>query len=134
MSDTYERSGDFSQDPDIDPDELFRVIGEEENAERVSDAMRAFLLRRDEGAFERAVGIFVRSARARGDQIERVLAVLIALAEEREGDAYPHDLKLSQLRRLVLRGVLRAFYGEAVVRERAQASKRRRRWFVVIPN
>jgi hypothetical protein len=108
------RSGDFSDDPAFDPEQLFEVIGREENAERVSTAMRAFLVRGDTPAFEQAVAVFVRSARARGDPVERVLAVLIALVEESEGFSYPHDRTPSDLRWAVLRGVLRAFYRDAV--------------------
>jgi hypothetical protein len=39
--------------------------------------------------------------------------VLIELAEAREGAAYPHDWTPTDLRLLVLRGVLIAFYGDA---------------------
>jgi hypothetical protein len=107
------RSGDFSQDPAFDPDHLFEIIGREQSAERVSHAMRAFLDNRDLERFEQAVAVFVRSARARGDPVEKVLAVLIEFAEAREGASAPHDWKPSDLRRVVLRGVLLAFYGEA---------------------
>jgi hypothetical protein len=108
------RSGDFSQDPAFDPEQLFEVIGREENADRVSNAMRVFLARGDTAAFEQAVATFVRSARARGEPVERVLAVLIELAEAREGAAPPHDRTPTDLRRAVLRGVLIAFYGDRV--------------------
>jgi hypothetical protein len=104
------RSGDFSHDPAFDPEQLFEVIGHDENADRVSAAMRAFLARGDLAAFERAVAVFVRSARARHEPVERVLAVLIELAEAREGVAHPHDRTPTDLRRAVLRGVLLAFY------------------------
>jgi hypothetical protein len=125
-ADPTARSGDFSQDPTFDPEQLFRVIGQEENAERVSEAMRAFLARRDTDAFERAVAVFVRSARARGDPVERVLAVLIEFAEGREGTAYPHDRTPTSLRTLVLRGVLLAYYGDAGMTARAPGVERRR--------
>jgi hypothetical protein len=121
------RSGDFSQDPALDPEQLFEVIGHEENAERVSTAMRVFLARRDTAAFEQAVAIFVRSARTRGDPVERVLAVLIELAEAREGVAYPHDRTPSDLRWVVLRGVLLAFYGDAATTARRPGGGLRRR-------
>lgn len=115
MNDDQQRSGDFSQDPSFDPEQLFWVIGREENTVRVSRAMCSFLHREDRPAFERAVAIFVRSARARKDPIERVLAVLIELATDREGAALPHDLELSELRLLILRGVLLAFFGDSPV-------------------
>jgi hypothetical protein len=119
------RSGDFSDDPTFDPEQLFEVIGREENAERVSTAMRAFLVRGDTAAFEQAVAVFVRSARARGDPVERVLAVLIGLVQESEGVGYPHDRTPTDLRWAVLRGVLRAFYGDVAATGRPPGSRRR---------
>jgi hypothetical protein len=101
------------------------VISREENAERVSQAMHAFLASGDVSRFEEAVAVFVRSARARGDPVERVLAVLIALAEAREGTAYPHDWVLTDLRHVILRGVLLAFYGDTAVAPRAPGVDRR---------
>ena len=118
------RSGDFSQDPAFDPEQLFQVIGREENMERVSEAMRVFLNQRHTETFERAVAVFIRSARARGEPVERVLAVLIELAQAREGFSSPHD-QTTDLRWLVLRAVLLAFYGDNDVAERAPGSERR---------
>jgi hypothetical protein len=119
------RSGDFSRDPAFDPDELFQVISHEDNAERVSQAMRSFLTNGNLSQFEQAVAVFVRSARARGEPVERVLAVLIALAEAREGTAYPHDWALTDLRLVILRGVLLAFYGDTSVAPREPGVERR---------
>ncbi len=119
------RSGDFSRDPGFDPDQAFEVIGHEENAERVSHAMRTFLDQGDVARFEQAVAVFVRSARARGEPVERVLAVLIELAEAREGGQYPHDWTLTDLRLVVLRGVLLAFYGDSAVGSREAGVERR---------
>ncbi len=119
------RSGDFSRDPAFDPEELFQVVSREENAERVSQAMRAFIANGELSHFEQAVAVFVRSARARGDPVERVLAVLIALAEAREGGAYPHDWALTDLRLVILRGVLLAFYGDTSVAPREPGVERR---------
>ena len=119
------RSGDFSRDPAFDPEQLFEVISRDESSERVSEAMRAFLTYRDIPRFEQAVAVFVRSARARGEPVERVLAVLIELAEAREGIGYPHDWALTDLRLVVLRGVLLAFYGDASVAARAPGVERR---------
>ena len=116
MHSEQRRSGDFSQDPGFDPEQLFSVIGREENTQRVAQAISVFVERGDRTAFERAIALFVRSARARNDPIERVLAVLIELATEREGAALPHNLELSELRRLILRGVLLAFFGDSPVR------------------
>ena len=121
------RSGDFSRDAFFDPDQLFEVIGGEESADHVSEAMRLFLLRGHATAFERAVAVFVRAARARSEPIEKVLATLIRLAEEREGPAHPHDWSLSDLRRVMLKGVLLAFYGDVVVAKGASESAERGR-------
>jgi hypothetical protein len=119
------RSGDFSRDPALDPEQLFQVISREEDAEAVSQAMRAFLANGDVARFEQAVAVFVRSARARGDAVERVLAVLMALAEAREGTAYPHDWTPTDLRLVILRGVLLAFYGDTFVAQREPGMERR---------
>ena len=119
------RSGDFSRDPVFDPEQLFRVISREENAERVSQAMRAFLSNGDVMRFEQAVAVFVRSARARSEPVERVPAGLIELAEAREGTAYTRDGALTDLRLVVLRGVLIAFYGEPSVTPHAPGVERR---------
>jgi hypothetical protein len=122
---TPARSGDFSEDPAFDPEQLFEVISHEENSERVSRAMRVFLANGDVAHFEQAVAVFVRSARTRGEPVERVLAVLIELAEAREGAAYPHDWSLTDLRLVILRGVLLAFYGDTSVPARASGMERR---------
>ncbi len=119
------RSGDFSHDRAFDPEQVFDVIGREENAEAVSYAMRTFLANPDVERFEQAVAVFVRSARARGEPVERVLAVLIELAEAREGAAYPHDRRPTDLRLVVVRGVLLAFYGDAPAAPRAPEVERR---------
>jgi hypothetical protein len=119
------RSGDFSQDPALDPDQLFQVVSREEDADRVAEAMRKFLAQGDVPGFEQAVAVFVRSARARGESVERVLALLIELAEAREGVAYPHDWSLTDLRWVVLRGVLLAFYGDTSLTAREPGSERR---------
>jgi hypothetical protein len=119
------RSGDFSQDPALDPDQLFQVVSREENADRVAEAMRKFLAQGDVARFQQAIAVFVRSARARGESVERVLAVLIELAEAREGVAYPHDWSLTDLRWVVLRGVLLAFYGDTSLAAREAGNERR---------
>ena len=119
------RSGDFSRDPALDPDQLFEIIGREENADRVSQAMHTFLDNGDVARFEQAIAVFVRSARARGEPVERVLAVLIDLAAAREGTPFPHDWTLTDLRLVVLRGVLLAFYGDTSVAPRTPGVDRR---------
>jgi hypothetical protein len=119
------RSGDFSEDPALDPEQLFEIVSREDNVDLVAEAMRKFLAYDDAARFEQAIAVFVRSARARGDPVERVLAVLIELAEAREGMAYPHDWTLTDLRWLVLRGVLLAFYGDTSLATREAGGERR---------
>lgn len=113
------RSGDFSQDPTFDPGELFDVIQRDASIEGVLAAMREFERRGEEQLFARGVAIFARSARARGESVETVLAALEKIADELEEDGQPgFAQRETPLRHLVLRGVLLAFYGpEAVSRE-----------------
>ena len=121
-----ERSGNFSRDPVFDPSELFEVIAHEENVHRVLDAMREFIRRTDTNALERAVAIYVRSARARGEPIETVLATLQTVADELERDGAPgFQQRDTPLRHALLRGVLLAFYGADVVRREESARRER---------
>lgn len=117
-----ESSGEFSRDPTFDPNELFEIIGREENLSLVFQAMHRFTQQADASLFERAVAIFVRSARARGEPVEVVLATLQELADELERDAAPGFARRdTSMRHLVLRGVLLAFYGPEVVANEAAA-------------
>jgi hypothetical protein len=126
---TVQPSAAYSSDPILDPAELFDVLEREENLNRVLAAMREFHRRDDGQLFARAVAVFVRSARARGDSIEKVLATLDALADELERNAAPgFSERDTPMRHLVLRGVLLAFYGSATVeRERVARAERRAR-------
>jgi hypothetical protein len=127
MTDGERLSGDFSSDPTFDPAELFAVIQRDENVARVSGAMRTFVERGDTDSFQRAVAVFVRSARAREEPIERVLGVLEELVDGLEGHPLPGSSEReTKMRTLVLRGVLLAFYGgEAVEREDSKRQSRR---------
>ena len=121
-----ERSGDFSQDPVFDPSELFEVIAHDDNVHRVLGAMREFIRRNDTGALERAVAIYVRSARTRGEPIETVLGTLQTVADDLERDAAPgFKQRDTPLRHVLLRGVLLAFYGADVVRREESARRDR---------
>jgi hypothetical protein len=121
-----EESGKFSQDPTFDPGELFDVIERDESGTHVLEAMRQFLLRSDASMFERAVAVYVRSARARKEPVETVLAALEAIADELERDSAPgFKQRETPLRQLVLRGVLLAFYGADVVQREATAREER---------
>lgn len=120
------RSGQFSRDPVFDPAELFDVLEHEENVTRILAAMHAFLQHGDPRLFERAIAVYVRSARTRKEPVESVLGALEAIADELERDAAPGFAERdTPLRRLVLRGVLVAFYGPESVRRELAARQAR---------
>jgi len=120
------RSGDFSHDPTFDPAELFDVIEREESVDRVLAAMREFERRGQTELFERGVALYARSARARSEPVETVLGTLETIADELERDSQPGFAdRATPLRRLVLRGVLLAFYGADVVRREDDARRGR---------
>lgn len=106
------RSGDFSQDPHFDVDEQFEVISAATSAEQAAAAMRQFLASGNEEQFAKAIAIYVRSAHARGEPIERVLATINEVVEGAEGAAtIGSEREPSRMRQLVLRGLLLSFYG-----------------------
>jgi hypothetical protein len=74
----------------------------------------------------RAIAVFVRSARTRGEPIERVLGTLESLADASEGRARGgYAERDTPLRKLALRGVLLAYYGEDAVQRESAARERR---------
>jgi hypothetical protein len=100
--------------------------------------MRKFLEKGDAPAFERSVAEFVHAARGQNVAIERVVAELEALADVVERNRLNGTLILerTELRQLMLRGILLAFYGAGSVeqsesrqRERRGSSGRRRSTF-----
>lgn len=121
-----ERSGKFSRDPLFDPAELFEVVRRQDDMNRVLAAMREFRDHGDFRLFERAVAVYVRSARARGEPVESVLAALEQFADELERDASPgFTQRDTPMRYVVLRGVLLAFYGADVVKREESARRDR---------
>ena len=105
------RSGEFSGDRRFDPESLFQAVASARNAEQAAEAMRAFIAKGDGDALQQAIAIYARSARARGQRIENVLAELNFLSQLHQ-ERYSHDgelLKPSELKKLVLRTVLEAF-------------------------
>ena len=121
-----QRSGDFSRDPTFNPAELFDVIEREESLERVLAAMREFEQRGEGQLFARGVALYARSARARGESIETVLAALETIADSLDRDGQPgFAQRETPLRHLVLRGVLLAFYGAGAVRREEDARRER---------
>lgn len=106
------RSGDFSGDHRFDPEAVFEVVAEAESAEQAASAMRVFIARGDADALSQAIAIYTRSARARGQTVEKILAELNVLSA-RERGRYDHDrgklLEPTELKKLVLRSVLEGF-------------------------
>lgn len=100
------------------------------NADRMAGAMRAFLENGDAAAFEQNVVEFVHTARDREVPVERVVGDLEALADGIERNRLDGTviLERTELRRLLLRGVLVAFYGaEPVARGESLERERRAR-------
>ena len=118
------RSGDFSADPVFDPNETFDAVESAQSERDMSTAVGRFLDAGNHDRFARAVAVFVRAARARRQPVESVLAVLNQIAIDHEGrpqvgaEAHP-----TELRTLILKGVLLAFYGNE---ERRGTEERRR--------
>ena len=105
------RSGEYSADKRFDPESLFEVVASSESAERAAEAMRAFNQQNDRAVLQEAIAVYARSARARGQRIENILAELNKLSHEQQG-RYSHDGELltpSEMKKLVLRTVLEAF-------------------------
>lgn len=72
-----------------------------------------FVIQGDREALEQAIAIYARSARARGQKIENILADLNAVSQQQHV-RYSHDGELlapSETKKLVLRTVLEAFGG-----------------------
>ena len=106
-----QRSGEFSVDRRFDPESLFEVVAQAESAEQAAEAMREFIARGDRERLTEAVAIYTRSARARGQTMENILAELNTLSARHHG-RYNHDGKLlepSELKKLVLRAVFDSF-------------------------
>lgn len=109
------RSGDFSKDPQFDPDEAFSLFSKAETEEHVFEAMRRYVDSGERsGPFARAVAVYVRAARTRGEPVERVLAILTRLADKVQDSTRGFSrYEPNELRLLILHGVLLAFFGDA---------------------
>ena len=90
--------------------------------------MRKFLAGGDTAAFERAVGLYVASARSRQEPLERVVGALVMLASDVEGPQIDLDTPSGQSRmhELIFSGILRAFYGGVAVERGIGASAQRK--------
>ena len=107
------RSGEYSADRRFDPESLFKAIASSESADQAAEAMRTFVLQGDRPALQQAIATYARSARARGQKIENILADLNALSQQQHV-RYSHDgelLEPSETKKLVLQTVLEAFGG-----------------------
>jgi hypothetical protein len=106
------------QAPDLPPD-VYDHLTAAENTDQAVAAMRRFVRRGEEAAFEYAVAIYVASARTRQEPIEAVVGALCLLAATLEGPRSENDILLrpTRMHQLIFSGILRAFYGdEAVLR------------------
>ena len=94
----------------------------------IAIAMRDFLSDGNAERFEQAVAEFVRGARSRGVSVEQVVASLEAIADTEETSRMSGSVVLdrTRLRRVLLRGVLLAFYGIDVVHREEGALQDRR--------
>lgn len=107
------RSGDFSSDPRFDPDERFAPISRAETEEHVIEAMHQFVDAGEDGAaFSTAIAVYVRATRARGEPVERVLAILTRLGDRVQDSTRGFAThEPNRFRELILRGVLLAYFG-----------------------
>jgi hypothetical protein len=113
-----------------DTPEDIRSSGDVAADDGIASAMRSFLIEGRVESFEQAVADFVRRARRQNVEIEQVVASLEAIADLQEGSRMSGAVVLdrSELRRVLLRGVLVAYYGaDAVHREEGALRDRRSR-------
>jgi hypothetical protein len=113
----------------MNPDErVFSQITAPDSVETAVAAMREFLARNDEPAFERAVALYVAAARAREEPIERVAGALAVLASDLGATQVITDLpqRQSRMHQLIFTGILRAFYGDVAVERGIGASAQRK--------
>jgi len=108
-----ERSGDYSSDPRFDPEARFEVITAAKSANDILRAMRRFVEEESGDQFAEAVAVYVRSARARGDAVEHVLANLNAVADRFQKKTVGSVSDPGSLYQPLMRGLLLAFYGDA---------------------
>jgi hypothetical protein len=99
----------------------------EVHIDKIAQAMREFVDRGDGKAFEHAVADYVRAARERKLPVEQVLGELEAIADTQERHRLNGLVILdrTELRKLILRGVLLAFYGAEVMALRESESAER---------
>ncbi len=121
----------ISSDPThIPPDSRQQLTRPESTAEALEalEAMKLFVIKRDETALEQAVALYVASARAREESIETVLAMLCQLASGLEGPRVVDELlhNPTKMHALIFAGILRAFYGNAAVERGIGAGAQRK--------
>lgn len=111
------------------PPTIHERLTQPESVEAAVDAMKLFLLKNDRETFQHAVATYCLGACERGDQVQTVLGALCRLAEELEAQSPREEdvlLRPSEMHSLIFAGILRAFYGNAVVDRAAGASSQRR--------
>jgi hypothetical protein len=118
----------ISTDPTAIPPHIREQLTRPDGTAQALEAMKLFVNKRDEAAFERAVALYVASARERDEPIETVLAVLCELASGLEGPRVVEELLLhpTKMHRLIFAGILRAFYGSVAVEREIGASAQRK--------
>ena len=124
---TFGREMEHRRADDI-PSELFKHLTAPQNTENAVNAMRLFLREADEEQFEFAVAVYVASARLRDEPIQTVMSALCTIASDLEGPSIGDgfSLKPTRLHQLIFAGILRAFYGDAVVERAIGASAQRK--------
>jgi hypothetical protein len=113
----------------VEPDDVaYLQVTAPENTASAIRAMREFLVRHDEATFERAVALYVASARHRQEPIEKVAAALSALAPDVEGPLFNANepVARSRMHSMIFTGILRAFYGDVAVERGIGASAQRK--------
>jgi hypothetical protein len=109
-----ERSGNSGGDNGFDRNELFDIIASSPSAEQAFSAIARFVSQGEPDSLKQAIAVYVRSARARGASVERVLAELNAMTDLQHG-RYRNSGRLldpSDLKQLVLQTVLEGFVSE----------------------
>src|SRR4051812_30928257 len=99
-----------------------------QNVQAAVKAIKLFLTKGDEEAFEKSVALYCASAQGRKESVEAVLAVLTTLARELEQPTVFDDFPAhpTTLHARIFAGILRAFYGNTVVDREVGASAQRK--------
>ena len=111
------------------PPAIQKQLTRPESTEAAIDAMKLFIAKGEKDTFQYAVATYCAGACDRGDEVETVLGALCRLALDLEGPRVRLEGVLaprSELHSLIFGGILRAFYGDAVVDREVGASAQRK--------